>query len=128
MFDVATAFSTIEHIPSKKARLEVLREIARVVKRGGYVVITFPNKLNLLNYLVDIRQVRRGKTVYGFAYFYTPWELKRELKRCGLKSIEFSSETCTIRLFYYGLPRIFNVIWKQLGFFGYRAGYLCIKP
>ena len=41
MFDAVVSFETIEHIPSPK---DLLREIKRVLKPGGFAMISTPNK------------------------------------------------------------------------------------
>lgn len=46
-FDIVVSFSTIDHIPSQKARETAISEMCRVLKKKGYLVITVPNRWNL---------------------------------------------------------------------------------
>lgn len=43
-FDAAISFETIEHVPDSR---RALRELARVLKPGGMLILTCPNYLNL---------------------------------------------------------------------------------
>ncbi len=47
-FDLAYSYHVLEHVPDPGA---VLREIARVLKPGGFLYIGFPNKNRLYSYL-----------------------------------------------------------------------------
>jgi len=49
--DVAIAVETIEHLESPRA---LLREMSRVVRPGGYVIVTTPNNLSFLSKLTFI--------------------------------------------------------------------------
>lgn len=122
-FDVAVAFSTIEHIPS---RIDVIKEMTRVTKSEGYVVVTVPNKWNLTGFFTDSKAMKMGKADYGWQYFYTPFELKKELETCGLQPISFTSnlKVLTFPFPISIVPRILN----KGQYFGKRMGYLCRKP
>ena len=87
-FDIVVSFSAIDHVPGKDRRKRVLHEIARVAKKGGYVVITVPNLLNVRFYIYN---KRFGQKVYGFAHCFTPWELRKMLTESGLSPLRFAS-------------------------------------
>jgi ubiquinone/menaquinone biosynthesis C-methylase UbiE len=70
-FDIVLCTEVIEHVENQS---KVLTEIFRVLKRGGYLAITTPNKLfkpifSLLTFL-GIRPYR------GIEKWFFPWELK----------------------------------------------------
>ena len=56
LFDVVTLFEVIEHIPPNQVHL-VVREIFRVLKKGGKVILTTPNPYNLWNRIVGKQKV-----------------------------------------------------------------------
>ena len=72
-FDIVVAFSTIEHIPGRENRVSAIKEISRVTRKGGYVVITVPNKLSIRWYIRNLIQQRSENPPYGYEYYYTPW-------------------------------------------------------
>ncbi|MFH1149451.1 MAG: class I SAM-dependent methyltransferase [Actinomycetota bacterium] len=143
-FDVVTSFSAIEHMPSGADRLAAVREMSRVVKRGGVVVLTGPNFLPLPVTLLSRLFFRRVKQ---FEHRYTPWELKRMLISSGLDIERFDAEslyTIDERLVRTRFPwlksvpmsffkplslllRRFNSS-RRLKFLGMRIGYRARKP
>lgn len=129
-FDIVVSFSTIEHIPDKKARQRALEEIARVTKKGGYVVITVPNRISTF-YWADKRNRRLGISDYGYSYLYTPFEIKGLLKSSGLKPIKFASEYSAFTVMPSYLPFRERIIIKKLlnilQYLGERIGVLSIK-
>jgi len=122
-FDIAVAFSTIEHIPDEKDREKAIKEMVRITNKGGYLVITVPNKYSLF-YFEHRRLMKSGRSDYGFAYLFTRRELKKMLLNCGLVPLKFLSEMRIVG--YEPLPiRLFN---KIICNFGQRIGYIALKP
>lgn len=122
-FDVVTAFSSLEHIPDENIRNTAFKEISRVTKKGGYVVVTVPNKWNLAYVLWSKNEQKNKKAEFGYETYFSPIELKKILIKNGFKPIEFASNFI-----------ISPFIWmKKLDFldfikyFGYRMGYCAIK-
>ncbi len=73
-FDKVLSTGVFEHIPSRKERINFLREIKRVVKRKGRIVLTTYN-YNLKNRLVGNRKgFHKGKIYY---LNYSSRELKK---------------------------------------------------
>lgn len=117
-FDLVVSFSVIEHIPSKAHRQAAVKEIARVTRPGGKVIITLPNLFSM-HPLADIIWGITGKKNYGYACSYIPFLFKQELKRAGLKPLRYTSE--------YKIPtwpRFMNLLPMC---FGMRFGYLAQK-
>ena len=44
VFDRVVSIQTIQQLPSKDERIEVFREMSRVMKDDGTIVVTFPNR------------------------------------------------------------------------------------
>lgn len=121
-FDLVLCFSTLDHIPSKEKRQKAIFEMKRVCKKKGHVVITVPNKLQLLYAL--------GKKPF-YEHCFTPFELKTMIQTTGLKITDFAS-TLNAESTSYGstLPgrviyRLIKPFYKIFGLFGVRMGYLC---
>ncbi len=122
-FDIAVSFSAVEHIPDKKKREEAIGEMARVVKKGGYVVVTVPNKLSFFA-IVHKRLMKAGISEYGYAHLYSKKELKEELLNVGLKPIYFASEMRIVSSTPFFLLRIISRFMQN---FGDRIGFLAQK-
>ncbi|UCF80974.1 MAG: class I SAM-dependent methyltransferase [Acidobacteriota bacterium] len=121
-FDVVVAFSTLEHIPDPGKRRKSFEEIARVLRHGGYAVITTSNAWNLKYRRRSIKDQRLGQTDFGFECFYSPLELRRLLCGMGLRPLRFYSE--------WRMPNnsyILQVATYLFRFFGTRIGYLAQK-
>lgn len=105
-FDTVTAFSTIDHIPSKELRESAIREMARVVKKSGKIAVTMPNRLFLPGTILSPVFKKRTKL---YEHRYYPGELKKLLKKNGIKILKFDSETIEIidkTIVDYRLPAI----------------------
>lgn len=77
-FDLVALLDTVEHIPDEMA---VLREVARVLKPGGKVIVTVPAFLWLWSYNDEINAHQRR---------YTTHELQQKLEMCGLNVTRIS--------------------------------------
>ena len=122
-FDLVVSFSAIEHIPDAADRLQVFREAARVLIPSGHFVVTVPNRWNIPWDRWLRRALKEGQTEFGYAYNYSPRELKRILEQTGFETIEFSSD---FRLPYRALPvdRMDDMFRTALLYVGERMGYL----
>lgn len=122
-FDIVCAFSTIEHLSSEERRKDALKEIYRVIKKGGYLIITVPNKLNFPYVIWSLRQQKLHIAEFGYETFYTPFEMKKILKSIGFEPVSFASN-------FSFTPEIWCKFLKYIDiakFFGYRIGYLVKK-
>ncbi|HEX2092489.1 MAG TPA: methyltransferase domain-containing protein [Longimicrobiaceae bacterium] len=111
--DVVAAVETIEHLENPRA---FLRELVRLAKPGGWVIVTTPNQLSLLSLL---SLVVKGRFVHFQDVHYPAHltallevDLRRIAGECGLVdvAIEFSQHgrvPGTARYYPQGLARRF---------------------
>ena len=122
-FDIVVSFSVIDHIPDPAVRQRAIAEMARVVRPGGHVIVTVPNRFSYYR-LLYARNVRRGITLdVGFQYFYSRRELRRSLINAGLRVLRFTSDMRNVG----DLPKILRGALLPLATFGDRMGYLATK-
>jgi 2-polyprenyl-3-methyl-5-hydroxy-6-metoxy-1,4-benzoquinol methylase len=87
--DIVSALETIEHLESPRA---FCRELVRILKPGGWLVLSTPNQLSLLSVLCLI--VRGRFVAFQDAYYpvhrtaLLPSDLVRIAGECGLSEIE----------------------------------------
>lgn len=101
--DVAVAVETIEHVENAWA---FMRELVRVVKPGGSVIVTTPNQLSLLSLLTLVLKKR-------FAYFqdvHYPAHLTALLE-IDLRRIATSCELADLRIHFTKRGRIVLTPW-----------------
>jgi len=127
-FDIVVSFSTIDHIPGKNKRESVCKEIFRVTKKGGYAIVTVPNKLSIFYYMSS-KHKSKDTSSFWYEHCFTPIELKKLLQKSGFEIVEFTS-TLSGRTGARG--RIIGIIVGGiekyiLQYFGRRMGYLCYK-
>jgi ubiquinone/menaquinone biosynthesis C-methylase UbiE len=123
-FDVAVSFSVFDHIPNPGVRQRAVREMARVVKPGGHVVITVPNRYSYYHFMYE-RNVRHGVDLHvGYQYFYSRSELRKELRAAGLQIVRFTSDMKPVG----DLPKIVRGLLMPFVMFGDRMGFLAQKP
>jgi ubiquinone/menaquinone biosynthesis C-methylase UbiE len=122
-FDVAVSFSVIDHMPDRSVREKTITEMARVVKKGGFVVVTVPNRYSYYRLLHGRNVRRRIQTDVGYQYFYSYWELKKAVISAGLKPLRFTSDMKNVG----DLPRILRALLLPFQLFGDRMGFLARK-
>ncbi len=88
--DVVAAVETIEHLENPRA---FMRELVRLVKPGGWVLVTTPNQLSLLSLLTLIGKHRFqafGESDYpAHLTALLEVDLRRMMQECGLAEIVF---------------------------------------
>ncbi|MFP3938913.1 MAG: class I SAM-dependent methyltransferase [Thermoanaerobaculia bacterium] len=134
-FDLAVSMSTFDHLPTATARQKAVDEMGRVVRPGGHVVVTVANWWNL-PYAAGIWKMSREKTLhYGYAYLFSPVELRRIVRKAGLVPQHFASSIAPPRVWLPGYPFLVRypaaLVFKALraaGLFGRRIGFACRKP
>jgi 2-polyprenyl-3-methyl-5-hydroxy-6-metoxy-1,4-benzoquinol methylase len=89
--DVVTAVETIEHLENPRA---FCRELSRIVRPGGWIVVTTPNQLSVLSLLTLIGK-QRFSAFQDAAYpahrtALLEIDLRRIAAECGLADVEVS--------------------------------------
>lgn len=133
-FDLAVSMSTFDHLPTAEARQKAVDEMARVVRADGHVVVTVASWWNL-PYAAGIWKMSREKTLhYGYAYLFSPIELRRIVRRAGLQPVAFASSIAPPRVWLPGYPWIVRYpaslafgLLRLAGLFGRRVGFACRK-
>lgn len=75
-FDVAVSSRVFQYLPNP---LLAVREAVRILKPGGVVVVTIPNKLNPIRF-------------FNYKHkLYSPFQVRDWFKSCGLEDIEYGS-------------------------------------
>jgi len=133
-FDVTLSMSTLDQMPPESHQ-KAVDEMARTTKPGGHVIVTVANKWNP-PYAAGIRKMMREKTLhYGYAYLFTPVELRKIGERAGLSPAFFASSISPPDVWLPGYPAI--VRWpaemefrlhRAAGYLGRRVGYAFEKP
>jgi SAM-dependent methyltransferase len=131
-FDVVVSLSTVDHVVSPEGRERFVREMARVTRPGGRVVITVPNRWN--------RGYAQRERLYGaktefFEHCFSPLELRRIATGAGLRVTRMTSTAevpvLAPRAFLPRLdPRrpVLSTYNRVARFLGSRMGLLAVKP
>ncbi len=101
-FDVVCFFDVIEHLP-ENSEIKALKEIFRVLKKGGVLFLSTPND-NILSKLLDPGFILNGHRHYKKEY------LIKITKKCGFKFIE----SFTVGGFFRGLEHLYHLLVKHL--------------
>ena len=133
-FDVTLSMSTLDQMPPESHQ-KAVDEMARTTKPGGHVIVTVANKWNP-PYAAGIRKMTREKTLhYGYAYLFTPIEIRKIGECAGLRPVSFASSIAPPDVWLPGYPAI--VRWpaelefrlhRAAGYLGRRVGYAFEKP
>ena len=85
-FDIATLMAFVEHLEDSQA---LLREVNRVVKKGGLVILTTPHRKGkwLLELLAKIRLVSR-KEIDDHKTYFTIRTLSDKLEKAGFTNVK----------------------------------------
>lgn len=111
--DVVAAVETIEHLENPRA---FMRELVRLAKPGGWVVVTTPNQLSLLSLLTLLvkRQFQAFQAADYPAHLTALLEidLRRIANECGLLDVQFEYSyqgrvVLTARHYPQSLARLF---------------------
>ena len=85
-YDVVVSFFAIDHILGKESRVRAISEMSRVLKRGGYMVITVPNRWDIRYSYRSNKLQKEGKAIFGYLYQFSPLELKKMLTSKWVKN------------------------------------------
>lgn len=84
-FDLVYNSGVLEHFPEPN-NLKATKEMARITKKGGYVIIILPNKYCFWYRAVKIATIKiTGKWEFGYEEEYSLPRLKNLVQRAGLK-------------------------------------------
>ncbi len=89
--DITVSGETIEHLENPRA---FMRELARITRRGGLIVVTTPNQLSLLSLLTLV--VKHRFSAFQDAHYpahltaLLEIDLRRIAAECGLTEIEIA--------------------------------------
>ena len=129
-FDVSVSMSTFDHLPTPKARQKAVDEMARTTISGGWVIVTVANWW-CLPYALGTWKMMRDKTLhYGYAYLFSPIEIRNIGRNAGLEPVHFASSIAPPDVWLPGYPayirypaRIVFAAMRIWGYFGRRIGY-----
>src|SRR5262249_22831786 len=102
---------------------------------GGHVIVTVANWW-CLPYAAGIWKMTREKTLhYGYAYLFSPREIRNIGLRARLKPLYFASSIAAPNVWLpghpLGIPWAARLVFRflgVLGYFGRRVGYVFEKP
>lgn len=86
-FDLVFNSGVIEHYKYPQ-NIRQVKEMARVTKPGGELIITVPNSLCLWYIVIKNFLLLLRKWQFGYEENYTPWRLKRTVEETGLQVID----------------------------------------
>lgn len=100
-FDAAVMYHVIEHVPSPR---EELRELHRVIKPGGWLVLETPNIATMWFRLLGARW---RQIIPDHIFFFTPQTITRLCEEGGFEARELRSvgKLMSVRLFINRLSR-----------------------
>ncbi|MEM3627527.1 MAG: methyltransferase domain-containing protein [Candidatus Bathyarchaeia archaeon] len=125
-YDVVFTFSTIDHIPRRDQRTAAIQEISRVLKQGGFLVITVPNKWDLWYSYHSNKAQREGKAPFGYEYQFSPLELRKMLITNGFRIVECASTSFNPHSYFDRLLHKIGLARLKI-YLGTRFGYLAQK-
>jgi len=110
-YDAVVMLHVIEHMPDPGANL---REIHRVLKRGGVLVVETP-RFDSLSFKLLGRRERSIQNCPGHIFFFTEQSLRRMLERNGFKvfRVERVGRTLTLERFLYNFGLVTGSVSLQ---------------
>jgi len=126
-FDVVVSRQMLEHVPNP---LKALKEMNRVLRPGGTIVLSTPSWFGLIGPLFFIKKATGS--MQPIDNWWSPFKLKRYFKSAGFKDIRFTS-VCYVP-YHTALPqgfvpviRTLDKILNVLGFTKYFGRTLIFK-
>ncbi len=116
-FDIVLTTEVIEHVDKQK---DAIKEMFRVLKTNGVLVITTPNRV--FKPLFDFLSLVGIRPYHGNENWYYPWDLKKILQKYGTISKEIYFNFFLINKFFNYFER-----FKLLKYLMINQGYKVIK-
>lgn len=95
MFDVVLSNSSLDHFRTPDHIVTSLREIHRVLKRPGRLLLTLDNPVNpviALRHVLPYRLLHKiGVVPYYVGASFGPWKLRKVLKSAGFKVVKIDA-------------------------------------
>jgi len=113
-FDLTICVSVIEYVYDLAERYALVRELLRVTKPNGYVLLVTPNPLRVIDYHTK-RLLGDWRRSGGYPWSSPPWQLSTMLSGCDL--IPLRAHQIRHGLAKRGMPG--NWFPDGLGFIGY---------
>ncbi|RLI26488.1 MAG: hypothetical protein DRO52_02440 [Candidatus Hecatellales archaeon] len=88
LFDSVLLFTVLEFLSSEE---EALKEVCRVLKPGGSLILGVHNRVNPWNLYRRFKAGRKSSSAYKNVRFYGPLGLKEKLERFSLKPCKSTS-------------------------------------
>jgi SAM-dependent methyltransferase len=100
-FDVAAMYHVIEHVPSPRAEL---RELYRIIKPGGWLILEAPNIANPWYRLLGARW---RQFIPDHIFFFDPQTIAKLCEKSGFETRELRSvgKAMSVRLFINRISR-----------------------
>lgn len=80
-FEMVTSLSAVEHLPSRYEYKIWIKEMVRVLKNGGKLILTTSNRLWVMYPLVRLLIALKRRSS---EHFFSPREIMDELERCNI--------------------------------------------
>jgi len=125
-YDVVVSFSTIDHIPGKENRRKAVNEMCRVLKPGGHLILSVPNRWDVIWTYRNWKMQKEGTSPYGYAYGFSPLELRQMITINGLRIVDCASTSFNLCSYLDRLLRKLKLEKVKI-YFGTRFGYLAQK-
>lgn len=86
-FDLTTCVSVIEYVYKVEHRQELVNQLVRVTRPGGYVLVVTPSPFRLRDYHTHrfFGDVRRAA---GYPWASPPWQLEKMLAGCQVQDVQ----------------------------------------
>ena len=112
-FDCAVFFNVFHHMESKRIMVDSLREVKRVVKKGGFIFISELNPKNpVVRHTIRTNDVDVGVNLGGFRKNIFPTTLNLSECRTLFKVVKLKVKYSEYLLFF---PSIFNFFYPLEG-------------
>ena len=102
-FDVITIYQTIEHV---KNPLKFLKEVSRILKKDGLLILTTPNQDNFIARILVEKWF--GYYYLSHLYFFNPKSVKKILKKAGFKKVKLTSNSFSCLSIAESLERFYH--------------------